>query len=179
MVRRCALDRCICRKVILVWRVEESDTQRDRYPEDMNSGSPYLASMGVRNGEGEMLGREWLWLMISGRIGGWLPSWFILIPVLAVGLLVKRVRASEHPYRTYPKSRASWRSESYFYCNSWRLVLAVAAEKKLINKVALPTSSELHIKCEYKSRVKIFNSLYRSSLLKKINHIIKLLVLVL
>ena len=39
---------------------------------------------------------------------------------------------------TYPKSRAPWRSESYFYCNSWRLVLAVAVEKKLINRVTAP-----------------------------------------
>ena len=43
--------------VIPVWGSEGSGARRDRYPE-------------VRNGEGGMLGREWLWLMIEGRIGG-------------------------------------------------------------------------------------------------------------
>ena len=48
--------------------MKEPDARRDEYPEDMNSGSLYLASVGVRNGEGGMLVREWTCLMVDGRI---------------------------------------------------------------------------------------------------------------
>ena len=49
--------------------VKESDTRRDGYPEDMNSGSLYPTSMGVRKGEGDTLGREWICFMIDRKIG--------------------------------------------------------------------------------------------------------------
>lgn len=52
------------------WGVEESDAWRKRYLEDMKSGSPYLASMGVRKGKRDTLGREWIYLMIDRIIGG-------------------------------------------------------------------------------------------------------------
>ena len=51
-------------------KVKESDVRRDGYPEDMNSGSLYLASMGVRKEEGDVLGRERMCLVIDGRVGG-------------------------------------------------------------------------------------------------------------
>ena len=50
--------------------MKESDAPRDGYPEDMNSGSLYLASIGVRTGEGDMLRIELIYLMICGMIGG-------------------------------------------------------------------------------------------------------------
>jgi len=51
-------------------KVKESHARRDGYAEDMNSGNLYLASMGVRKGERDMLGREWMCLMIDKIIGG-------------------------------------------------------------------------------------------------------------
>ena len=48
--------------------VKESERRRDGCPEDMNGGSLYLASMGVRKGKRDMLGREWRYLTIDRMI---------------------------------------------------------------------------------------------------------------
>ena len=69
--------------------MKESNARGDRYPEDMNSGSLCLASMGVRKRAGDIPGRGWILSIFDDR---WkdrkMTSFMIYIiptPVFAVG----------------------------------------------------------------------------------------------